>query len=182
MELLFVAIALAMDAFAVSISIGLSMDNVLFNTAFRTSFSFGFYQFFMPLIGWYAASKFSGYIQGFDHWIAFFLLAGIGGKMIFEAFEKKEEPITDRTRGFPLVLLSIATSIDALAVGVAYSFLEREILLPAIVIGVVAFGLSYIGIKGGARFGKHLGNSAEIIGGIVLIFIGLKILIEHLSG
>lgn len=134
------------------------------------------------LIGWYAASKFSGYIQGLDHWVAFFLLAGIGSKMIFEAFEKKEESTVDRTKGFPLILLSIATSIDALAIGIAYSFLEREILFPAIIIGIIAFGLSYIGIKGGARFGKHLGNRAEIIGGIVLIFIGLKVLIEHLSG
>ena len=182
MEILFVAIALAMDAFAVSVSIGLSLNFVPLNTAFRTSFHFGLYQFFMPLIGWYTASKFSSYIQELDHWIAFLLLAGIGGKMILEAFEKKEGSTVDRTRGFPLILLSIATSIDAFAVGMAYSFLESKILFPAMIIGIIAFCLSYIGIKGGARFSKHLGNSAEIIGGIVLIFVGAKILVEHLSG
>ncbi|AKI97329.1 manganese efflux pump MntP family protein [Kosmotoga pacifica] len=182
MDIVLIAVALAMDAFAVSISIGLSQKTIPFRTAFRTSLNFGSFQFFMPVIGWYVASSFSKYIQAFDHWIAFFLLVGIGGKMIIETFEEGDRSNSkDRTKGLALVMLSIATSIDALAVGVAFAFVDRTIFFPSVIIGIVAFGFSYLGIKGGAKFGKLLGKKTEILGGIILIFIGVKILIEHLS-
>ncbi|NLT44362.1 MAG: manganese efflux pump [Thermotogaceae bacterium] len=181
MENLFVATGLALDAFAVSICTGISLEDVTHRHVFRVSFHFGLFQFGMPIIGYLLASSFRNYIMDFDHWIAFILLGIIGGKMLLESFDGKEEAsCKDRTRGLTLILLSIATSIDALAVGSAYAFLGKRIILTAVMTGFITAMLSALGIKGGQRLGQKFGKLMEAVGGIVLISIGTKILFEHL--
>jgi putative Mn2+ efflux pump MntP len=138
----------------------------------------------MPIIGWLAGRTVSEYIEPVDHWIAFGLLAFIGGKMVYEALKKQDEDaeVCDPTKGWRLVMLSIATSIDALAVGLSLALLGVSIWYPALVIGIVAGVLTVVGMELGKRFGALLGRRMEIVGGIILIGIGVKILIEHLSG
>ena len=148
----------------------------------RLSVAFGLFQFLMPLIGWLAGSTVADLIQAFDHWIAFALLVLIGGKMIREGFEKEgHEEKADQTRGWPLLLLSIATSIDALAVGFSFSILKTPILFPAAVIGLVCFGMTAVGMFFGKVLARIFGRKVEIAGGLVLIAIGVKILMEHLG-
>ncbi|HOP37326.1 manganese efflux pump MntP family protein [Mesotoga prima] len=172
---------LALDAFAVSICTGISLPNVTGRHVFRVSFHFGFFQFGMPLIGVFLAAGFRDFIVDFDHWIAFILLAAIGGEMLYESFENQgEETCKDRTKGLTLILLSVATSIDALAVGSAYAFLEKPVIETAIMTGVITASLSAIGVTGGQRIGQKLGRAMEAAGGTVLIAIGAKILLEHL--
>lgn len=177
-----IALGLAMDAFAVSVGAGLALGRVTRRQAFRMSFHFGLFQFLMPIIGWLAGQTVRGYIESYDHWAAFGLLAFVGGKMIWEAFHadgKKERG--DPTRGVTLLALSVATSIDALAVGLGLAMLNVNILYPSIVIGVVAAGLSALGINIGRAVGARFSHGVEIIGGLILIGIGTKILIEHLA-
>jgi len=169
MENLLVATGLALDAFAVSICAGISLEDVTCRHVFRVAFHFGLFQFVMP------------FIMDFDHWIAFILLGIIGGKMLLESLDRKEEvSCKDRTRGLTLILLSIATSIDALAVGSAYAFLGKPIILTAMMTGLITATLSALGVTGGQRLGQKFGKLMEATGGIVLISIGLKILFEHL--
>ena len=179
-----VAFALAMDAFAVSAGISLRPERLTQRQTFRMAFYFGFFQFMMPLLGWQATrSILLDYIESFDHWVAFGLLLIIGTKMIFEFFRTgKETPKNkeDPTKGFSLLLLSVATSIDALAVGMSLAALQVTILYPAIVIGVIAFGMTFLGTRVGPLFGRLVGRGAELIGGLILILIGVKILLEHL--
>ncbi|MBW2636373.1 MAG: manganese efflux pump [Deltaproteobacteria bacterium] len=171
-----IAIGLGMDAFAVAIGTGVTIRKLSFGPVFRLSFHFGFFQFLMPVVGWLAGRTISGYIAGYDHWIAFGLLLFIGCKMIIDSFKKEEIDRSDPTRGLTLIILSIATSIDALAVGLGLAFLNTGILFPSIVIGIVAFVMMVF-----ARvLGRLLGRNVEIVGGIILIGIGIKILIEHL--
>lgn len=177
------AIALAMDAFAVALGTGTILARLTGRHLFRLGFHFGLFQALMPIIGWLAGQTVMQWVETWDHWIAFGLLALIGGRMIYEAYsgeEKSDE--RDPTRGLSLVMLSIATSIDALAVGFSLSILGVSIWFPALVIGLVAGTLTVIGMLLGGRIGSRWGSRVEIIGGLVLISIGFKILIEHLSG
>jgi len=179
-----VALALAMDAFAVSVGISLSHETITKRQTLRLASHFGFFQFMMPLIGWYAAQNiFVKYIEPFDHWIAFGLLVIIGGKMIYESFKrgKKIKNIkADPTKGLSLLLLSVATSIDALAVGLSLAALHVAILYPAVVIGLVAFFMTVLGVKIGPLLGQLVGKRAELLGGLILILIGVKIILDHL--
>jgi putative Mn2+ efflux pump MntP len=182
LALLGIAVGLAMDAFAVSIGIGLRAQHVSPRTTLRLAWHFGFFQFLMPVLGWIAGMSVARWISGFDHWIAFGLLAAVGGKMIYEALNGDDEQraAKDPTRGASLVVLSIATSIDALAVGLSLALLGIEVWYPAIVIGVVAFAFTAVGLHLGRRFGTLFGQRMEILGGVILIGIGVKILMDHM--
>jgi putative Mn2+ efflux pump MntP len=182
MDFFFIPTALAMDAFAVSISLGISILNVTKRQALKVSFMFGFFQFIMPIAGYLLASLFSKYIQAFDHWIAFSLLIYLGVNMIVESFNKDSfnKNLKDPTKGKNIFLLSIATSIDAMAIGVAFAVLKKSIIITSISTGIITSLLSLFGIKCGCFFGKKFGKIMEVFGGFILIFIGSKILIEHL--
>jgi len=179
-----IATGLAMDAFAVSIAVGLALKRVTGRQAFRLSFHFGLFQFLMPIIGWLAGLTVERWIASFDHWIVLGLLAFIGIKMIRGSFQKDEHhaDVADPTRGASLVMLSLATSIDALAVGLSLALLKVKIWYPAVVIGIVAGLLTLIGMRLGQRLGSVFGKRMEAIGGLILLFIGCKIVWEHLSG
>ncbi|MEI8371769.1 MAG: manganese efflux pump MntP family protein [Planctomycetota bacterium] len=176
-----IAVGLAMDAFAVSIVAGLNMPRITLRHVFRIAFHFGLFQFIMPVLGWVAGKEMASRIGVFDHWIAFALLAFVGGKMLREAWgEHETESRADPTRGMMLITLSVATSIDALAVGISFALLHVTIWLPSVVIGIVTCVLSAIGMTCGSRFGARWGRLAEAAGGCVLLFIGGKILVSHL--
>jgi len=177
-----IAFALAMDAFAVSLGVSLSRGGLTGKQTFRMAFFFGFFQFGMPIIGWLAGLSIVVYIQAIDHWIAFGLLVLIGLKMIYESFQQQgslQEKKGDPTKGMSLLLLSVATSIDALAVGISLAFIRVSILYPALVIGFIAFALTILGVKISRFLGRWLGRKAELFGGMILIFIGIKILLGH---
>lgn len=183
-ELLLTAIALSMDAFAVSVCKGLGMRRMRYDQALVISLYFGVFQALMPLIGWLLGTSFSRYIQAFDHWIAFVLLAFLGGKMLWDVFHEKEdgeqESAERRLDHRELFMLAIATSIDALAVGIAFACLEVNIWRSISIIGVTTMVISFAGVWIGNRFGNRFQKKAEIAGGLVLILIGVKILAEHL--
>ncbi len=181
LTLLGIALALAMDAFAVALGTGMKLSALTGRHLFRLGFHFGLFQALMPIIGWLAGLSVLDYIAAWDHWIAFALLALVGGHMLKEAFdaEGEESSAGDPTRGLSLVLLSVATSIDALAVGFSLSVLGVSIWWPALVIGLVAGVLTVAGMLLGRRAGDHWGPRVEIAGGLVLIAIGIKILAEH---
>ncbi|PKP58625.1 hypothetical protein CVT91_08225 [Candidatus Atribacteria bacterium HGW-Atribacteria-1] len=182
-SIIFIAFGLAMDAsFAVSITSGLTIKHLKINNALKIAIFFGSFQAIMPLIGWSAGLGFRNFISGIDHWIAFGLLCIIGCKMIYESSKmevnnKKIDPLNV----YVLLMLSIATSIDALAVGLSLSFLKVSIALPVIIIGIVTFLLSIFGVYFGNRFGHYFERKIEMAGGLILIGIGMKILIEHLT-
>jgi manganese efflux pump family protein len=175
-----IAFGLAMDAFAVSVAAGIQVTALDYRHVSRLALSFGFFQFFMPVIGWLAGRGLSQWVGAVDHWIAFALLAAIGGKMLWESVCPPENPAQDPTRGWTLLILSVATSIDALAVGLSLAFLEVSIWVPSLVIGVVAAILSAVGAFFGSRLGRRFGVWAERFGGLVLIAIGVRILVSHL--
>jgi len=176
------AVGLGIDAFSVAIGIGATHQQKSWTPVLRLSCAFGLFQFFMPLIGWLAGSTVVNLIAGFDHWIAFGLLALIGVKMIREAFEAEEnEERADKTKGMPLLMLSIATSIDALAVGFSFSLLKTPILYPSVIIGLVCFAMTAVGMVFGKALARIFGRKVEILGGLVLIGIGIKILMEHMG-
>lgn len=180
--LLLIALALAMDAFAVALGTGVCLGCISWRQTFRMAFHFGLFQAGMNIAGWAAGLTFRTLIESFDHWVAFLLLLFVGGKMIFEALQDKDAEVRcDPTRGSSLVILSVATSIDALAVGLGFSVLNVSIWLPAAVIGVVALALTAVGLHLGCLIGSasRLGSKVEIAGGLVLIAIGVKILAEH---
>jgi manganese efflux pump family protein len=180
--ILFLALGLAMDAFAVSIVTGSVYRELHIRHALRMALFFGGFQAVMPLVGSLAGIGLKTYIQPYDHWIAFGLLAFVGGKMIYEAFEiKSAEKNLDPSNLLILLVLSVATSIDALAVGVTLSLLTNSIALAVLVIGVITFGLSYAGVTIGKRFGHFFESKIEVVGGLVLIAIGLKILFGDLT-
>jgi len=175
------AIGLGIDAFSVAIGIGAANTKRSWAPLLRLASAFGIFQFVMPIAGWLAGQTVVGIISDYDHWIAFALLAYVGGKMICEGFEKEsDEEKADQTSGLPLLLLSIATSIDALAVGFSFSILKVPIFFPATIIGIVCFLMTAIGMMFGKVLAKIFGKKVEIFGGIVLIGIGIKILIDHL--
>ena len=178
-----IAVALAMDAFAVAISTGVILKDVTFRQTFRLSWHFGLFQAMMPVIGWSAGLSVRPYIELWDHWVAFGLLAFVAVNMFREAFgqNKEEREQRDPTRGIRLVMLSVATSIDALAVGFSLSILNVSIWTPVLIIGIVAGVFTIIGLQIGKRIGSAMRLSlyAEMVGGIVLMIIGIKILHEH---
>lgn len=184
LTLLGIALALAMDAFAVALATGMNLTTLTGRHLFRLGFHFGLFQALMPIVGWLAGLTVQQRIAAWDHWIAFGLLAFVGGHMLWEAFADDDAgtPASDPTRGLSLVLLSVATSIDALAVGFSLSVLGVSIWMPAVVIGLVAGILTVAGMQLGRRVGNHWGPRVEIVGGLVLIGIGVKILAEHLMG
>ena len=179
--IIFIAFGLAIDAFAVSVTSGMTIKNLRINNALKIAVFFGLFQAVMPVIGWLTGLSLRDFISGVDHWIAFGLLSLIGCKMIYESTKigssKKE---INPLNVYVLLMLSIATSIDALAVGVSFAFLKLSIATPVIVIGAVTFLLSFLGVFVGNRFGHFFENKIEIAGGLVLIGIGIKILVEHL--
>ncbi len=173
-----VAVALAMDAFSVSVAAGIALPVVTGRHVFRLAWHFGLFQFFMPIIGWAAGRAAVGWVQAYDHWIAFGLLAFIGAKMVYESLAgRPPDERGDPTRGASLVLLSIATSIDALAVGVSLAMLRVPIVFPSVVIGLVCGLLSMVGVRLGRKVGLLVGKRIELAGGLALIAIGVKILI-----
>ncbi|QJB55936.1 manganese efflux pump MntP family protein [Pseudodesulfovibrio sp. zrk46] len=180
-ELVTIAIALAMDAFAVAIATGVALKTVSPRQTFRLAWHFGLFQALMPIIGWYLGSTVRAYIEAYDHWIAFVLLGYIGFNMIKEAFEDDDEAKGDPTKGMTLVVLSVATSIDALAVGLSLSMLGLSVWWPALIIGIVAVLFTAVGLHIGKTAGqaKSISKYAELLGGVVLFIIGVKILWEH---
>lgn len=175
-----VAIALAMDAFSVSIIAGLFNKKPDFRFYFRISFHFGLFQFLMPILGYFLGAYLENFLQSIDHWVAFSLLSIIGVKMIMDSFSKDEnKKKKDPSRGSTLILLSIATSIDALAIGITLGVLNKAVFFPSVIIGIVCLIFSVAGVFIGKTFG-HFFKKIEVIGGLILILIGLKILLEHL--
>ena len=183
-DVIIIGISLSMDAFAVAICAGLRMRKIDYREAVVIALFFGGFQLLMPLLGWALGKQFERYITSVDHWIAFALLLYIGGKMIWEALRPQEEeacPVDGKPDYRELLMMAIATSIDALAVGITFAFLQTPILPAVTLIGVVTFTLSFIGVVLGHRFGTRFKTGAEIGGGVVLVLIGLKILLEHLG-
>ncbi len=179
-ELFIIAVGLSMDAFAVSIGKGLTMKKATWKNMFTVGLYFGIFQAVMPLIGYFAGSLFADMITSFDHWIAFVLLAVIGGKMIYESFHEADEGEKADLGPGAMLPLAVATSIDALAVGVGFAFLNVQIVPAVLFIGVVTLVLSMAGVKIGNVFGAKYKRWAELAGGVILVLMGLKILIEHL--
>ncbi len=185
-EFLLLGVGLAMDAFAVSICKGLAMRKVNKKQAVIIALFFGGFQAIMPVIGWLLCKGFQTYIEAFDHWIAFALLAFIGVKMIIETLREKEDDVVIEEMDPPLdmkemLMLAIATSIDALAVGISLAALDRPIVESAAIIGVVTFVISIIGVYIGNFFGNRYKKRAELTDGIILVLIGVKILCEHMG-
>lgn len=179
-ELFLIAVGLSMDAFAVSICKGLSMQKLTLRPALIIGVYFGGFQALMPLIGYLLGVRFQEAINSYDHWIAFILLAVIGGNMIKEALDDEEESCDASLAVRDMLILAVATSIDALAVGVTFAFLRVQIVPAIIFIGITTFLLSVAGVKVGTVFGSRYKSRAELTGGLILILIGLKILVEHL--
>ena len=181
-SILMIGLGLAMDALAVSITIGINSNKKSkIKMAFKAGLFFGVFQAIMPFIGWAVGRNFTKYIEMMDHWIAFILLAIIGGKMIYEALKGEESEEEKIYSNKTLLILAIATSIDALAVGISFAFLNVNIIPAISFIGVVTFTCSAIGVKIGNVFGLKYKSKAEIAGGVILILLGCKILIEHLG-
>ena len=178
-ELFILAVGLSMDAFAVSICKGLAMDRISLKKCGIVGLWFGGFQALMPLIGYLLGSQFSEYIEAFSAWIAFILLGLIGGNMIKEALEKDEDKADDSLAFKAMLVLAIATSIDALVVGVTFAALKVSIIPAILLIGATTFVFSAVGVKVGNVFGVKYKSKAELAGGIVLILLGLKILLEH---
>lgn len=185
-ELLLIALGLSMDAFAVSVASGATMKRLHLPNALKMGLFFGGFQALMPVLGWAAGLSARSFMSGWDHWIAFGLLAAIGGKMLWEAFKIKEEEECGGPKTCPfdtgtLTVLAIATSIDALAVGITFSVLSVSIITPVLVIGLITFAMSVGGVKIGSAGGHFFEHKMEAAGGVVLIVIGLKILLGHLG-
>lgn len=182
LSIILIALGDSADCFAVAVSSSIAMKTLSRIQVLRVSLSFGIFQAVMTILGWLAGRTIVDFIAGFDHWLAFLLLAGIGGKMIWESFHADDgsDKKTDITRGLVLLTLSLATSIDALAVGLSFAFLDINIALASGTIGTMTLIITAIGFLIGRRAGKLAGERAELVGGIVLIAIGLRILITHL--
>ena len=181
LELLLIGVGLAMDAFAVSICKGLNMKTINKKHCFIIALFFGGFQALMPAIGYVLGAQFQETIASIDHWIAFVLLALIGGNMIHEALDNDEEEADASLNVKTMFLLAVATSIDALAIGITFAFLKVNIIPAVCFIGIVTFIISFAGVKIGNVFGVRYKNKAEIVGGVILILLGLKILLEHLG-
>jgi len=180
-EILIIAVGLSMDAVAVSLAASARNRALGARAMVRLSFHFGLFQFLMPVIGWFLGARVAPYIASIDHWVAFALLSLVGGRMIHAAVVGVDEaPASDPSRGTTLVLLSVATSIDALAIGLTLAMLGNGIWYASVVIGIVTACLSFLATLLGTRAGRAVGTRMEIVGGLALIAIGLKILVDHL--
>lgn len=176
-----IAFGLAMDAFAVSIGVSTSRRVYLTRSKLRLAWHFGIFQLGMTVVGWLAGETIAAWIEDFDHWLALVLLCYVGTNMIRSGLNPENKLIQiDPSKGLSLVILSVATSLDALAVGLSFAMLGEAVLVPAVLIGLVAFGLSCAGVFAGHKLGETLGKRMEVFGGLVLITIGLRILITHL--
>jgi putative Mn2+ efflux pump MntP len=183
LEIILIAVGLSMDAFAVSITLGLSLKKPKLNKIIIPGLYFGFFQALMPAAGYFASLYFANKIQTLDHWIAFVLLGLIGGKMIIDSFSKdKEKESTDEYvfKLAKMLVLAIATSIDALAVGITFAFFNIDIFKAIIITGITTFIISTCGVKIGSVFGAKLKSKAEFLGGAILVILGIKIVIEHI--
>lgn len=181
-ELIVLSLGLGMDAFAVSICKGLSMKKMNWKKALIIGLYFGGFQAIMPVLGYFLSKGFENFVTSIDHWIAFILLSIIGGKMVKDAFSQGNSENCNEDVGFKtMIVLAIATSIDALAVGITFAFLNVNLILAIALIGSITFFLSVIGTKVGNIFGDRYENKAELLGGVILIFLGIKILLEHLN-
>lgn len=180
-ELLLLSIGLAMDAFAVSICKGISMKKMEWKKSCIIGLWFGGFQALMPVIGYFLGTTFESFVTNIDHWIAFILLSFIGINMLKESFCKENEESESDMSFKTMLILAIATSIDALAVGITFAFLKVDLILAIFLIGITSFVLSIFGTKVGNKFGNKYEHKAEMIGGIILILLGLKILLEHLG-
>ena len=184
-ELFLIGVGLSMDAFAVAVCQGLCMPKLNLRQGGVIALYFGGFQALMPLIGWFLGSQFAGYIQSFDHWVAFVLLALIGGNMVREVLSPEEEEtscaVNSKLDHKKLFMMAVATSIDALAIGVAFAFMDVLILPAVSLIGCTTFCLSLVGVVVGNFFGSRYKKRAELTGGIILILLGVKILLEHLG-
>lgn len=180
-----IAVGLAMDAFAVSLGIGTTRQAKDGRAVFRLSFHFGFFQGFMTLLGWLLGSSVANLIANFDHWVAFALLAWVGGRMIKEGLARGGEescPARDPSRGRTLMVLCVATSIDAMAVGLSMAMIDANVVFASIVIAVITLGLSLVGLLAGGGLGERFGKRMEVLGGLLLVGIGVRILVSHLVG
>jgi manganese efflux pump family protein len=181
-EILFISVGLAMDAFAVSICAGTNELTRGKRPTFRLSFHFGLFQFMMPVIGWFLGTGIQKYIEAYDHWVVLILLSFVGIKMFISGFDKNSDLKNgDLSKGMNLVVLSIATSVDALAIGISFAMLQTGIWFPSIIIGIVTAGLSVLGVQLGNKLGTKFGKKMEIAGGVILILIGIRILLEHIA-
>lgn len=181
-EIILIGLALGMDAFAIAVCKGLSMKKMNWKKAVIIGIYFGGFQAVMPVIGYLLGRRFESIVVSIDHWIAFILLSFIGIKMIREAFKKEDEKSNESVDFKTMISLAIATSIDALAVGITFSFLHVDMISAAGIVGIIAFLLSMIGVKIGNIFGHKYKKRAEIFGGVILILIGIKVLLEHFFG
>ena len=182
LEILLIAFSMAMDAFAVCLGVGTTRRADGPRSTFRLAFHFGLFQFLMPVAGWFAGTALLRYISAYDHWVAFVLLVFVGGRMVWSGFNSDgNDQKSDPSRGLSLVILSIATSIDALAIGLSLGLVGVNIWYPAVVIGIVTGLISWLGLQLGSKLVMKFGNKMETMGGIVLILIGIRILIAHLS-
>jgi putative Mn2+ efflux pump MntP len=179
LTVILIAVGLAMDAFAVSIAKGISIDNQKRKNALIMATFFALFQMLMPVIGWLAGLGLEELFMVIDHWIAFSLLVLIGSRMIYDSTKKEELQRESGLRLHTLLTLSVATSIDALMVGLSFAFIQTAIVVPIIVIGIVTFSLSYLGFHFGNLVGNILGSKIKVIGGVILIAIGVRILLEH---
>lgn len=184
LSIFLIALSLSADCFAVALSGSIAMKRFHTPQVLRMAVSFGIFQTLMQLAGWFAGKTIVDLISGYDHWIAFGLLAFVGGKMAWDSLheENEAEEGKDITKGFALIALSIATSIDSLAVGLSYAFIRINIILPLVLAGAIAFVVTIIGFLLGRKLGEVFGRRAELVGGLVLIGIGIRILIEHIGG
>ncbi len=180
LTIVLIAVGLAMDAFAVSIAKGIVINHDRRRTALLLGGFFGGFQMLMPAIGWIVGLSFKEIIMGVDHWIAFGLLAFIGSKMIYDSTKKEKENEESTLKLHTLLILAVATSIDALMVGLSFAFLQTSILEPILLIGLVTFSLSFVGFFFGCGLGQVFGSRIKVIGGLILIGIGLRILLDHL--
>jgi putative Mn2+ efflux pump MntP len=182
LSIFIIALGLSADCFAVALSSSISKRGLSIWQGLRVSLFFGVFQAAMTILGWWAGSRIIEYISAYDHWLSFGLLSIVGGRMIWESLHEKESEhkTTDITRWWLLLVLSVATSLDALAVGLSFAFLQVNIATASLTIGAVAFFITLAGFMAGKKLGEIVGKRAEIIGGIILILIGIRILIEHL--
>lgn len=185
-ELILIGLSLTMDAFAISICEGIKEKKFIFKNALIVALFFGVFQAGMPLIGFYVGSLFANLITSIDHWVAFVLLTIIGAKMVYDGIKGEDvktcyDEKTAKLNYKVLTILAIATSIDALAVGISFAFTDTNIYLAILIIGVITFIFSFIGVSLGQKLGTKFSNKAAIVGGIVLFLVGLKILLEHLG-
>jgi putative Mn2+ efflux pump MntP len=178
-----IAVGLAMDCFAVAVASSVALRRATARQTFRLAFHFGLFQFLMPVVGWLAGLTVAGMVALFDHWVAFGLLVFVGSKSIWTAVHEKGEDGggDDPTRGATLVMLSVATSIDALAVGLSFAMLGVKVWAPSLAIGLVSAAVTAVGMRIGSRLGERFGRRVEILGGLVLIAIGIKILWQHIG-